>query len=341
MGLIIIIFTLILTSCQTQKDRPQQQISSDLEIGLSFDSLVIERWHREQEVIVSKAEELGAKVYVQNANGNIEKQIKQIEYLINKPVDAIIIIPVDSNAIAPITRKAIAQGIKVVAYDRLINNAKVDLCISFDNNKVGELLTLGVLNALQPGDKLLVIMGSPKDDNVAMIDQQFNQLVYRSKVNIIDKVYADNWRSEVAFHTVSRYLQQGEDIKAVFCGNDDLAEAAIKALSEYRKAGEVCVVGQDSDLSACQRIVEGSQSMTIYKDIRTLAEKAVEMTVKLIEGKPLELTTTINDGEYEVPYYCIEPIKVTKENIDQVIIESGFHLKEEVYLNLTQKEENE
>jgi len=254
-------------------------------------------------------------------------------------VDALVIVPVDSAAVAPVVKKAMSQGIKVVSYDRLIQEINVDLCVSFNNEVVGELMTEGLLDSLDEGDNILVIMGSQKDSNVIMIDEAFERLLKEKKINVLEKVYADNWRAEVAFNQVVKHIEAGDRIDGIFCGNDDLAQAAIKALSEYRKAGRVCVVGQDADLLACQRIVEGTQNMTVFKDVMTLARKTAEMTMQLIKGEEIETTGTIFDGRYDVPYYCIEPIKVTKENIDQVIIDSGFHLREEVYLNVTPKDE--
>ena len=334
-GIWIIICALLLTGCN------QRDIVEDntVKIGLSFDSFVIERWHREQDAFVSKAEELGATVYVQNANGDADKQIDQIEYFIEEGVDTIVIIPTDADAIVPVIKKAQAQGIKIISYDRLIRNAGTDLYISFDNQLIGQLLTQEILNDVEDGENIIVIMGSPTDYNVEIIDTEFQRLLEKRKVNVLEKVYAENWLSETAFNVVSAHLNKGEEIAGIFCGNDDLAQQAIKALSEYRKAGSVCVVGQDSDLSACQRIVEGTQHMTIYKNVIMMARQAATMAVELAKGETLDIEERIHDGEKDIPYYRITPEKVNMENMDDIIIKSGFHLKEEVYLNLLDKEE--
>ncbi len=338
-GIWIIICTLILTGCN-QRDLLDEPIEDKIiKIGLSFDSFVIERWHREQDAFVSRAEELGATVYVQNANGDVEKQIDQIEYFIKEGVDTIVIIPTDAKAIVPIIKRAQAQGIKIISYDRLIRNAESDLYISFDNKMIGELLTQELLNKVEDEENIIVIMGSPTDYNVEIIDAEFERLSRERKVHVLEKVYAENWLSETAFNVVSAHLGKGEEISGIFCGNDDLAQQAIKALSEYRKAGSVWVIGQDGDLSACQRIVEGTQHMTIYKNVMTMARQAATMAVELAEDETLDIEEWINDGTKDIPYYRMMPEKVTKENMDEVIIRSGFHLKEEVYLNLMEKEE--
>ncbi|MBO7362332.1 MAG: substrate-binding domain-containing protein, partial [Lachnospiraceae bacterium] len=127
---------------------------------MSFDSFVIERWQRDRDVFVSTAKELGATVNVQNANGDIEKQKEQIEYFINKGVDVIVIVYIDSESLREQVEKARNAGIKIIAYDRLITDSKVDLYITFDNYMVGQLMAEAVLrNGLQ-GGKVLMLGGS-------------------------------------------------------------------------------------------------------------------------------------------------------------------------------------
>ena len=104
-----------------------------------------------------------------------------------------------------------------------------------------------------------------------------------------------------------------------------------------RLAGDMLVTGQDADLEACQRIVEGTQLMTVYKPVERLAQKAAECAIKLAKDETLEKEpdySLMDDGTYDVPCIALEPIMVTEDNIDEIIIGSGFHLKEDVYLNV-------
>ena len=159
-----------------------------------------------------------------------------------------------------------------------------------------------------------------------------------------------------AVNTLEAFFDNIDQYDGVMCGNDDLASQAFRALAENRLAGKVALVGQDADLLACQRIVEGTQTMTVYKPVELLAEKAAEFACalgyeKMLEEKrveeadiPEELTSflaeletldTIQDGMYEVPCYNLTPIAVTKENMDETIIADDFHTAEDVYLNVT------
>ena len=126
-----------------------------------------------------------------------------------------------------------------------------------------------------------------------------------------------------------------KEADGIMCGNDALAGVVIRALSEMRLAGNVVVVGQDADLEACQRIVEGTQEMTVYKPVEKLAKSAATYAVSLAQGNEVKTATHYNDGSYEVPFIKLQPVAVNKDNMDEVIIDGGYHLKEDVYINIT------
>ena len=282
-----------------------------------------------------KAKELGAEVNVQNANGDLEQQKKQINYFIDKGMDVIVIICIDSEGLAEQVQKAKEAGIKVIAYDRMIMDSDIDLYITFDNERVGTMMGEALVDNGLSGGKVLMLGGSAVDSNVAMVEKGFRKVMEDHQVTILDSMHADGWKAELAAAYVYDHMDVVSEADAIMCGNDDLASKVVHALKEKRMAGDIMVVGQDADLEACQRIVEGTQVMTVYKPVEKLAQKAAECAVLLAEGKELpEETVTIESGNYQVPYIGLEPISVDKTNINDVIIGSGFHLKEDVYLNV-------
>ncbi len=309
-------------------------VEKEYKIGISFDSFVIERWQKDRDVFVATAKELGATVNVQNANGETAEQIEQIEYLIQEKMDVIVVIATDGDAMTDVIQKAKEKGIKVIAYDRLVMNADVDLYISFDNEKVGELMADAIIDENPRGGDIIVAYGSQKDNNVEMVKTGFENRIKGTNVRIIVRGYCDGWEAEKAYDIVSEGIDHYPNIVGVMCGNDDLASSAFQALAKERLAGNVSLVGQDADLMACQRIVEGTQSMTVYKPVEELAKKAAQYAVMLATGEKIEVDSTINDDTYDVPYVKLDPIAVTKDNIDEVIIQGGFHYEEEVYLNI-------
>lgn len=337
---ICLISSLLLISCQSAETNTNSNVaggSDKIRIGFCFDSFVIERWQRDRDVFVGAAKELGAEVNVQNANGDVETQKKQINYFIDEKMDAIVIIAIDGYDLEEEVARAKASGIPVIAYDRLICNADVDLYISFDNSKVGQLMGQAMVDAGIDNGKVLMLGGSDLDNNTKLVEQGFMDVMSSHGITVVDSIHATNWKAEIASDYVRDNPEVVSQVDGIMCGNDNLASQVVPALAEMRLAGNIIVVGQDADLEACQRIVEGTQLMTVYKPVEKLAQKAAELTVKLAQGDDIsqeEGYQTIDDGIYNVPYIAIEPIMVNADNMDEVIINSGFHLKEDVYLNV-------
>lgn len=337
-GLWMIIVTLLFGCDKGKVDIEETGKEEDkIRIGLSFDSFVIERWQRDRDIFVSTAKNLGAEVNVQNANGDYQEQISQIEYLIDKKMDAIVVIAADCSAMSGVMQKAKEAGIITIAYDRLVHNANVDLYISIDSEEVGRLMAEALIKEIPEGGNVVTIYGSPVDYNVTLMEKGVQEVLKDSGLNVIYSTYAKKWLAEEAFHGVNAALAITEEIDGVLCGNDDLASHAFRALSENRMAGKVVLTGQDADLAACQRIVEGTQTMTVYKQVDKLAKKAAEYAVKLIRNEEIDVSTTTFDGTYEVPFVKLDAIAVTKDNIDEIIIEGGFQQREDVYLNVPSK----
>lgn len=338
-----VVTALLLAGCNhIEKDLTNQPENQEkkIQIGMSFDSFVIERWQRDKDVFVSTARELGAEVNVQNANGDLQKQRDQIEYFVKKGMDVIVVICIDSNGLSEAVAKAKAAGIKVIAYDRQINNSDVDLYITFDNVMVGRLMGEAlVAGGIGNGSKVIMLGGSPTDSNVPLVENGFKSVMDANGVQIIDQMHADSWRAELAAEYIYANEEKVAEANAIMCGNDNLAGQAIHALAEKRLAGNLLVTGQDAELEACQRIVEETQLMTVYKPVEKLAKRAAECAIALAKNEQLtgNDVTSVNDGTYDVAYIGMEPILVTEENIDEVIIGSGFHLKEDVYLNVPEK----
>ena len=344
----LLILAMVLTGCGNEDQAAKKEEDTEeekLQIGLSFDSFVIERWLRDRDMFVSTAQSLGAEVNVQVAGGVVEEQISQIEYFIQKKMDVIVVIPIDGEALCEVLKEAKDKGIYVICYDRLVENVNADLYITIDNEKVGTLMGEALIKACPKGGNIFAINGSPTDGNVDEVVKGFTKAVENSNLNIVYTGYCDNWLAELAGNHVNQGLEVTRDVVGIMCGNDDLASQVVKVLSENRLAGKVVVVAQDADLSACQRIVEETQEMTVYKPIEQEAYTAAEFAVALGRGEDItsgegeyKATETFNDGTYDIPYYRIDPVAVTKENMDEVIIEGGFHTREDVYLNIREDE---
>ena len=343
--LLLVVF--ILQGCGNKAESVTASVDKDdskeeIQIGIAFDSFLIERWERDRDIFVSRARDLGAEVNVQNANGNVQKQKDQIKYLIDKKMDVIVIVAVDSSELKKEVEEAQDAGIKVVAYDRLVMDSPVDLYISFDNEMVGTLMGEALVDSELPNKKVLMLSGPNEDNNVSMVESGFRRVMEENDIEIVDCFHAYGWKAEEAASYISEHITELDDIDAIMCGNDNIATTIIRTLSEARLAGKIKIVGQDADIEACQRVVEGTQVMTVYKPVEKLAQAAAEYAIELAENKEVSnVTDTINDGTNDVPYVYLTPIAVTKDNIDETVIESGFHPRDEVYMNVLDPSEAE
>lgn len=309
--------------------------AKDLTIGMSIDDLRLERWQKDRDIFMKKAEALGAKVLVQSANGDDAAQISQIENMLNKNIDVLVIIPHNGDVLSNVISEAKKEGVKVLAYDRLINNADIDFYVSFDNEKVGELQAQSIIEK-QPSGNYFLMGGSPVDNNAKLFRKGqmkvLQPLIDSGKIKVVGDQWVDSWLAEKALQIMENALTANKNnIDAVVASNDATAGGAIQALAAQGLSGKVAISGQDADLAAIKRIVDGTQTMTVYKPITHLADKAAEIAVAL--GKKDEITpnATLNNGMKDVKSFLLDPIVVTKDNIESTIIKDGFHSKDAIY----------
>jgi D-xylose transport system substrate-binding protein len=307
-----------------------------IRIGLSLDTLKEERWQYDRNLFVAKAKELGADVLVQAANSNDALQNSQAENLLTQGIHVLVVVPHNGKSAATIVEAAHKLGVPVIAYDRLILDSDLDLYISFDNVKVGELQA-GYLVTRKPKGNYVLIGGAPTDNNAKLLRQgQMKVLepyIKKGDIKIVGDQWANDWLPVEALKIMENNLTRNKNkVDAVVVSNDGTAGGAIQALAEQKLAGKVLVSGQDADLAACQRIVAGTQSMTVYKPIQRLAEKAAQVAVALAKKQGLiDATAPINNGKRDVPSVLLEPMQVDKANLDSTVIADGYQKKEEVY----------
>lgn len=339
-GVILVIFvSLFFSGCG-------QDVGSDagddkITIGLSIDDLRLERWQKDRDFFVQKAKELGAEVMVQSANGDDAKQLAQIESMLSKDLDVLVIIPHSSDAMASAVNLAKQEQVPVIAYDRMINNSDVDLYISYDNVRVGELQAKYLVEKVPKGNYFL-LGGSPTDNNAKLFRKGqmkvLKPLVDKGKIRIVGDQWAKDWQADEALKLTENALTANKNkIDAVVASNDSTAGGAVEALAAQNLAGKVAISGQDADLAACQRIVEGKQTMTVYKPIRELAFKAAEAAVQLAKKEKIKTTDTVNNGQKDVPALLLSPIAVDRENMMDTIIKDEFHSYEDVYKNVPEQ----
>ncbi|MBB5031532.1 sugar ABC transporter substrate-binding protein [Prosthecobacter vanneervenii] len=307
-------------------------------IGLSMDTLKEERWQVDRDLFTEKAKAAGADVLVQSANSNDAIQLQNVESLITQKVDALVIIPHDGAAMAKAVNLAHQAGIPVLSYDRLITGCDLDLYLTFDNVKVGELQAKFLVDRIPAGGKLRVIRiyGAKTDNNAKLFkqgqDNVLQPLIAAGKLEVIFEDWAEDWKPESAKKiTNAAITKNGANFDAILASNDGTAGGAIQALTEEGLTGKIIVTGQDADLAACQRIAQGTQAMTVYKPIQSIATKAAELALKLAQRKPLVAKDAISNGQFEVPAVLLDIVSVTKENLRETVVKDGFRKESDVF----------
>lgn len=314
-------------------------------IGLSLDTLKEERWQRDRDTFVAKAQALGAEVVVLSANSDDVQQIRDCNSLLGQNIDVLVIAPHNGDAMSKAVEEAHASNVTVCAYDRLIKNCDLDYYFTFDNVKVGELQGRFLMERLFPagpvsgGEKKRIarIYGAPTDNNAKLFKQgQDNSLkpfLDNGQLEVVFADWAEDWKPENGKKITQAALTKAgtAGLEAILASNDGTAGGAIQALREERLAGMVMVTGQDADLDACRRILAGEQTMTIYKPLKLLAEQAAESAVALAKKQPVKTSASYNNGKREVPTVQVDIIAVHKGNISETVVKDGFHKQSELF----------
>jgi D-xylose transport system substrate-binding protein len=306
-------------------------------IGFSMDTLKEERWQRDKALVEQRCKEVGAQCEVLVADGSDATQINQAESFLTKGVDVLIVAPHNGQIAAAIVEAAHKQGVPVISYDRLIRNSDLDLYVSHQVVKIGQMQAQYALDHAPKGNYVL-IGGSQTDNNALLLMEGQMQVLQpaidKGQIKIVAKQFAREWLASEALRIMEDALtKNNNDIEAVIASNDGTAGGAISALPP-QLVGKVLVTGQDASLDAVQRIVEGKQTMTIYKPIVPLANSAVDAAMKLARGEKVEAKDKINNGKIDVPSILQEPIVVDKNNVMQTVIKDGYHKLEDVYKNV-------
>jgi D-xylose transport system substrate-binding protein len=273
-----------------------------------------------------------------NANQDATQQLSQAEAALTNGAQVLVLDPVDSAAAGAIADKAKAQGVPVIAYDRLILNSDgVSYYVSFDNVGVGKLQAQSLIDELNSmgvtNPTIVMINGSPTDNNATLFKQGahsvFDPLVTAGKLTIAKEYDTPDWSPDQAQTEMQQALTAlGNKVDGVYAANDGTASGAIAAMKSAGLSPLPPITGQDAQLSAIQSILVGDQYMTVYKAIKPEAEAAAQLAYDLLTKTevPADMTSgnTANNGKIDVPFVQLTPVSVTKDNIKSTVVADGF-----------------
>jgi D-xylose transport system substrate-binding protein len=328
-----------------------------VKIGLSFSDFATERWKNEEVLMRGLLEKLGYEVISQEAAHDVKLQNDQIDNMVTQGVKGLIVIAEDGDAAVTSVDKAAAAGVIIIAYDRLIKTSKIAAYLSFNNVEVGRQEALGVMTALGiPGStvwtksnpaKIVMSGGSPTDNNAILVRQGQMEVIQpyldEGIIKIVADQWVDNWDPATAEKMMENILTaQQNKIDGVIASNDGTALGELQAMKAQGLAGKVPISGQDATADGCNSIVKGEQTVSVYKDIRLLSPMAVDMLDALLKGKAvsgLEKFTlaelTLDDTKTgDVLAKFLPVIQVTKDNVYDLIVKSGFQPYDDVYRDI-------
>lgn len=311
-----------------------------IKIGFAMDTVKEERWQRDQAAFEAYCKKVDVECEITVADNKAEKQANDVDNLITKGVDVLVIAPHDATQAASMVDKAKAKGIPVISYDRLINSDKLDAYISHQVPVIGQKIAEYALQKVPKGNYVMVY-GDAADNNALILKNEMLKVlkpaVDKGDIKIVADQNAVGWKAEESLKIVENALTQNTDkIDCVVASNDGTAGGAISALEKKGLAGKVVVTGQDAEKAALQRIAEGKQAMTIYKSIPELAKAAIDAAIKLAKKEPLTDAKPFKNDKLgkDVPAILLEVVTVDKDNLMATVIKDGWAKFEDVYANV-------
>ena len=303
-----------------------------------MDSLKVERWQTDLERFQKRAGELGAAVLVETAEGDDELQLQQARKLLDSGVKALVLVPHDAEKAVRIVKAAKAKQVPLLCYERLVRDPDVSFFIGVDASAVGYLQAFVISQKAAKGNYVL-IGGSPSDSNAKILHDAhmrvLKPMVDRGDIKIVSDTWTKDWDPAEAYAHMSAAIEATKgEIAAVVAANDGTAGGAIQALEDHKLAGKVLVSGQDADLAAIIRILDGTQLMTVYKPLGSQAKLAAEAAVAWAKGDTIKTAAAISIGNKTIPATLLAPVAVTKDNVKQTVIKDGFQNLETIQKSL-------
>jgi len=350
--LCIAVLSSLFVGCGTKAEQTSKE--GGKKIGVAMPTKDLQRWNQDGDNMKKLLEEAGYSVDLQFANNEVATQVSQIENMITGGCDALVIASIDGGSLGTVLADAKEKNIPVIAYDRLIMETDaVSYYATFDNYMVGTIQGQYIVDKLdlknQAGPfNIEIFTGSPDDNNARFFYggamDILNPYIESGKLKVVsgqkafEEVATLNWSTEEAQkrmeNLITAYYADGTKLDVVLSSNDSCAIGITNALvnAGYAGASFPILTGQDCDITSVKNILAGTQSMSIFKDTRTLAAKVVEMITAIMEGKevPVNDTKTYDNGIGFVPTYLCEPVFADANNYKEILIDSGYYTEDKL-----------
>ena len=322
-------------------------------VGVSMPTKDLQRWNQDGAYMEEKLKEAGYAVELQFASNDVPTQLNQIETMIDNGCQVIVIAAIEGSSLGTALDKAAEKGVKVIAYDRLLmDNGNVDYYATFDNYKVGTVQGTYVKEALDLDNAegpfvMEITAGDPGDNNARYFYQGaidvLKPYMDAGKIKVtsgqieFDQVATPTWKTDVAQKRAEDILTAnyagGETIDVWLCSNDSTALGVTNALeANYGGEGWPIITGQDCDIANTKNMIAGKQSMSVFKDTRTLAAQVVKMVGQILAGEEVDVndTETYDNNVKVVPSFLCDPVFADANNYKEILIDSGYYTEDDL-----------
>ena len=324
-------------------------------VGVSMPTKDLQRWNQDGAYMEEKLLEAGFEVELQFASNDVPTQLNQIETMIDNGCDVIVISAIEGSSLGAALDKAAEKGVKIIAYDRLLmDNGNVDYYATFDNYKVGTVQGTYVKDALDLDNAegpfvMEITAGDPGDNNARYFYQgaidvlkpymDAGKIVVTSGQTEFDQVATPTWKTDVAQKRAEDILTanyaDGKKLDVWLCSNDYTALGVTNALEDNYDVdanGWPIITGQDCDIANTKNMIAGKQSMSVFKDTRTLAAQVVKMVGQILAGEEVDVndTETYDNNVKVVPSFLCDPVFADANNYTEILIESGYYTADQL-----------
>ena len=326
--------------------------SGGKKVGVSMPTRDLQRWNQDGANMEKELKAAGYEVDLQYASNDVQTQVSQIENMISNGCSVVVIAAVEGSSLGEALDMAKKANIPVIAYDRLIMNSDaVSYYATFDNYKVGVaqgqfvIDTLDLKNAAGPFN-IEFTAGDPGDNNAGFFFNGaydvLSPYIEAGKLNVVsgqktfEQVATPSWKTETAQNRAENILSSnyadGTNVDVWLCSNDSTALGVENALATNYTGTYPIITGQDCDIANVKNMLQGKQSMSVFKDTRTLASQVVKMVTQILNGQTVEVndTTTYDNGKKVVPSYLCSPVFADAGNYQKILIDSGYYTADQL-----------
>ena len=320
-------------------------------VGVAMPTKDLQRWNQDGANMQKELEAAGYEVDLQYASNDVQTQVSQIENMINSGCNVLVIAAIEGSSLGEAMDMAAEKNIPVIAYDRLIMNSDaVSYYATFDNYKVGQVQGQYIIDQLDLENTsetftMEITAGDPGDNNAGFFYNGAMDLLkpYIEKGTIEVKsgqvefadVATPAWATETAQSRMENILSSkyaNDDLNICLCSNDSTALGVENALAANYKGEYPIITGQDCDIENTKNMIAGKQSMSVFKDTRTLASQVVKMVGQILKGETVDVNDekTYDNGTGVIPSFLCEPVFADKDNYKELLIDSGYYTEDQL-----------